>query len=80
MKMLHTEKYVSGPAVCANLAATVVINCVASSNTVTGAPLVLEIDRVFDREANPPLERDIVFTTQDLQDWGNEFWVGIRAG
>lgn len=77
IKMLHLEKYIPGPVASANLAATVVINCAASSTTVTGAPLLLEFDRVFDRQANPPLERDIVFNMQDLQNWGNEFWIGI---
>lgn len=80
VKMLHIEKYIPGPAACANLVATVVINCAASSTTVTGAPLVLEFNRVFDRQPNSPLERDIVFLTQDLQNWGKEFWAGIWAG
>lgn len=51
--MLHLEKYIPGPVASANLAATVVINCAASSTTVTGAPLLLEFDRVFDRQAKP---------------------------
>lgn len=86
--VLHIEKYVpdspltrTSPRlprpVSANLTATVVIDCAASPTTVTGAPLVLEFNGVFDRPPNPPLEGDIVLTMHDLESFGNDFWVGI---
>lgn len=78
-KMLHIEKYIPGQGGYADLAATIVINCADSPTTVTGAPLVLEFDRVFDRAPDPPLERDVVFTMQDLQRWGDQLWIGIWA-
>lgn len=87
-KVLHIEKYVPGSPqtrtsprlprpVSVNLTATVVINCAASPTTVTGAPLVLEFNGVFDRPPNPPLERDIILTMDDLESFGNDFWRGI---
>jgi len=84
-KALFIEKYIPGlpqtrtSPVYANLAATVVIDCAASPTTVTGAPLVLEFDRVFDRPPNPPLEKNLVLTMQDLQSWGDAYWVGISG-
>lgn len=87
-KKLHIEKYVPGlpqtrtsprlsrPA-CANLVATIVIDCAALPATVTRAPLVLEFSGIFDRPPNPPLEGDVAFTMQDLQSFGDSFWVGI---
>lgn len=87
-KVLHIEKYVPGSPltrtsprlprpVSANLTTTVVIDCAASLTTVTGAPLVLEFNGVFDRPPNPPLEGDIVLTMRDLESFGDDFWAGI---
>ena len=42
-------------------------------NTVTGAPLVLEFQKIFLRAPIPP-ELDVVFTAQDLTDWANLLW------
>jgi hypothetical protein len=46
------------------------------SNTVTGAPLVLEFDKLFLRPAVLP-ESDITFTGQDLSDWAAKFWRSV---
>jgi hypothetical protein len=42
-------------------------------NTVTGAPLILEFEKIFLRPAVLP-ESDIIFTGQELSDWGAGFW------
>lgn len=31
---------------------------------------MLEFNGIFDRPPSPPLERDAIFTAQDLQSWG----------
>lgn len=65
IKMLHIEKYVSGPLntrtsprlshlACANLTTIIVLDCAALPTTVTGVPLVLEFNGIFDRPPNPP--------------------------
>ncbi|OBT67880.1 hypothetical protein VE03_02593 [Pseudogymnoascus sp. 23342-1-I1] len=41
---------------------------------VRGAPLVLGFEKVFDRPAVPPEERDIVFSAQDLGKWADKVW------
>jgi hypothetical protein len=46
-------------------------------NTVTGAPLVLEFEKIFLRPAVLP-ESDIIFTGQELSDWAANFWQGLR--
>ena len=38
------------------------------------SPLILEFNRVFGRNPNPPLENDIIFTHQDLNDWAKAVW------
>jgi hypothetical protein len=43
------------------------------SNTVTGAPLVLEFDKLFLRPAVQP-ETDITFTAQELSTWAADIW------
>jgi hypothetical protein len=43
------------------------------SNTVTGAPLVLEFDKIFLRPAVLP-ETDITFTAQELSTWATGIW------
>lgn len=70
-KTLYIEKYI--PGLPPSLAATVVIDRTASPTNVTGAPLVLEFDRLFDRQPNLPLERNLVLTMQDLQSWGDAY-------
>ena len=42
-------------------------------NTVTGAPLVLEFQKVFLRQAIPP-EADFSFSAQDLQNYAADLW------
>jgi hypothetical protein len=42
-------------------------------NTVTGAPLVLEFDKIFLRPALLP-ETDITFTAQELSTWAAGIW------
>jgi hypothetical protein len=42
-------------------------------NTVTGAPLVFEFDKIFLRPAVPP-ETDIIFTAQVLSTWAARIW------
>lgn len=84
-RVLHIEKYIPGPPQTlaspghprpsyTRLASTVIIDSAASPSTVTGAPLVLEFNRIFDRPPNSPLEQDIVFTMQDLQNLGDRLW------
>jgi hypothetical protein len=45
-------------------------------NSVTGAPLTLDFHQVFLRQAKPS-EHDMVFTTQDLQNWSNRVWAAL---
>lgn len=84
-RVLHIEKYIPGPAQTrtsprhprppfTKLEGTIMIDSAASPSTVTGAPLVLEFSRIFDRSPSPPLEQDVVFTMQDLQTLGDKFW------
>ena len=42
-------------------------------NTVTGAPLVLEFNKIFLRPAVLP-ETDITFTAQELSTWAAGIW------
>src|SRR2546429_3620955 len=42
-------------------------------NNVTGAPVVLEFQKVFLRPAVAP-ESDIIFTAQELSAWAAFFW------
>jgi hypothetical protein len=43
------------------------------SNAVTGAPLILEFDKIFLRPAVPP-ESDFIFTAQDFSTWAARIW------
>ena len=54
---------------------TVTLKTVTGTNTVTGAPLVLEFGKIFLRPAVPP-ESDITVTGQELSDWAAVFWRG----
>ncbi len=56
---------------------TKVQEIVIDQNTVTGAPLVLEFQKIFLRPAMPP-ESDITFTEQELSDWAADFWEGLN--
>lgn len=49
----------------------------ATLSITTGAPLVLEFDKVFCRQPVTPLEQDIIFTKQELEQWAQMLWVGI---
>jgi hypothetical protein len=44
--------------------------------TVTGAPLILEFEKLLLRAPVLP-EGNVIFTTADLQAWADEFWVMI---
>jgi len=44
-----------------------------AANTVTGAPLILEFDKIFLRPAILP-ENDITFSTQELSAWAAGIW------
>jgi len=50
----------------------------SNSNTVNGAPLILEFRKTFLRQAIPPLEHDITFTAQDLSMFATDFWAGLQ--
>jgi hypothetical protein len=41
--------------------------------SVTGAPLILEFEKLLLRAPVPP-EGDVIFTSADLQAWAAEFW------
>ncbi len=47
-----------------------------TSTMITGAPLVLEFDKVFLR---PPTnaEEDFIFTTQEFREWADRFWANV---
>jgi hypothetical protein len=44
---------------------------------VTGAPLILEFEKLLLRAPVPP-ECDVIFTAADLQAWAAEFWSMIQ--
>ena len=46
-------------------------------NTVTGAPLTLDFEKIFLRAPMLP-ESDVVFTAQDLTEWANVLWAATR--
>jgi hypothetical protein len=46
----------------------------SNTNTINGAPLILEFQKVFLRQAVPPLEHDFTFTAQDLLTFATIFW------
>ena len=50
----------------------------SNSNTVNGAPLTLEFQKIFLRQAVPPLEQDFTFTAQDLSAFATNFWAGLQ--
>jgi len=49
-----------------------------NSNTVNGAPLTLEFQKIFLRQAIPPLEHDFTFTAQDLSKMVTYIWSGLQ--
>ena len=49
----------------------------SNSNTVNGAPLTLEFEKIFLRQAVPPLEHDFTFTAQDLSEYATDFWDSV---
>ena len=70
------------PAVSSNTQHTPQVpTCVQAINidhdTVAGAPLTLEFEKIFLR---PPMlpESNLVFTAQDLTAWANDFWAGVK--
>jgi hypothetical protein len=50
----------------------------SDSNTVNGAPLTLEFEKIFLRQAVPPLEHDFTFTAQDLSTFATIFWGSVQ--
>ena len=48
----------------------------SNSNTVNGAPLTLEFQKIFLRQAGQ-LEHDFTFTAQDLSAFATNFWDGL---
>src|SRR3954463_15604001 len=50
----------------------------SNSNTVNGAPLILEFQKIFLRQTVPPLEHDFTFTAQDLSGFATVFWAGLQ--
>ncbi|ELR03680.1 hypothetical protein VC83_00364 [Pseudogymnoascus destructans] len=44
-----------------------------SDVAITGAPLVLEFPKIFERAAVPP-EGDVVFSAQELRMWADDVW------
>jgi len=46
----------------------------SDSNTVNVAPLTLEFQKIFLRQAVPPLEHDFTYTVQDLLAFTTVFW------
>jgi hypothetical protein len=50
----------------------------SNSTTVNGAPLTLEFEKIFLRQAVPPLEHDFTFTAQDLSVFAANFWAGLQ--
>jgi hypothetical protein len=49
-----------------------------NSNTANGAPLTLEFEKIFLRQAVPPLEHDFTFTAQDLSAFVTRIWAGLQ--
>jgi len=45
---------------------------------VTGAPVILEFDKLLLRPPVPPNETDVVFSVADLESWADFFWSGIK--
>ena len=50
----------------------------SNSNTVNGAPLTLEFQKIFLRQAVSPLEHDFTFTAQDLSAFATDFWAVLQ--
>ena len=50
----------------------------SNSNTVNGAPLTLDFQKIFLRQAVPPLEHDFTLTAQDLSTFATNFWAGVQ--
>jgi hypothetical protein len=49
----------------------------SNSIAVNGAPLTLEFQKIFLRQAVPPQEHDFTFTAQDLSEFATDFWGGV---
>jgi hypothetical protein len=50
----------------------------SNSNTVNGAPLTLEFQKIFLRQVVPPLEHDFTLTAQDLLAFATTFWAALQ--
>jgi hypothetical protein len=50
----------------------------SNSNTVNGAPLTLEFQKIFLRQAIPPLENDFTFTAQELSAFATNLWAALQ--
>ncbi|CRG90609.1 hypothetical protein PISL3812_07653 [Talaromyces islandicus] len=62
------------PSVKATQVAEIVIDQSTSPSPISGAPLILEFTAVFDRQPNPPREKDLVLSGQDLDGLISEMW------
>jgi hypothetical protein len=88
-KKVKMEKWIPGPApttrrsprfaqnIFPTCTAEISIDQSQAPSIIQGAPLVLEFAKLFDRAAILPLEADLSFTSQDLDQWANWLWVGI---
>lgn len=56
---------------------TITIDQSGTPAVIAGAPLTLEFNEIFSRPAIPPVEKDIVFTRQDLDTWAKAIWLGL---
>jgi hypothetical protein len=56
-----------------------VVTIDSNSNTVNGAPLTLEFQKIFLRQAVPTRgEHDFTFTAQDLSDFATDIWESVK--
>ena len=55
----------------------ITIDSTSNPPTVDEAPLTLEFQKIFLRQAVPPLEHDFTFTGQDLLAFADIFWRGV---
>lgn len=88
MKTVKIEKWERGQAPTTRTSArlnpsnafptqTAEITVQSNSNTVTGAPLILEFSKIFDHLPTPPAEHVCVITVADLANWASLLWIGL---
>ena len=57
------------PTAVPSLTGDILVDHSVTPARIVGAPLTLEFDRIFGRNANPPQEGNIVLTSEILDDW-----------